>query len=541
MIVLLYPKIKSLLFSFKKTRGWIFVTLLSLFMWGDYRVFLLIFSYLGRIETIGPLVAERILSLSFFIFLLMLFLSSAITSLTTYFSSREVEFLLSTPLDAGRFFLLRTIENTVYSSWATIVGAFPILVAYLRVFSPSSSPHLAFFYILFFLLLPSCAGISFMLLLKAVIPVKRRRTYITLLGSFVLFYLMLYLITTPAVFRVPYTLNLDALYRYLETLRATNPLFPNTWMVEGIRGLVEGEREKIFLSLALLLSSGLSSMFFLFFLSFCLYRIAWNKEGSSWIPVKKYTLKRETLSPLSSLILKDLKIFIRDPVQWSQVFLILSLLVFYVISLRRTPLYFQNPFWLAVFAAVNTGFVGYITATLSLRFVFPSISLEGKYRWFLLSSPIPRKTLFFSKFIHHATFNSILALIVVFLSNLALAPYPPLILISSFVVLLFAIASVSISLGMGALLPEFDEENAAKIASGGGGLLTAIINLSYIGISVSLFAEPLRLYLHSQIEGVSVPVAKPFLFSFLLFLFISFLFIFLPLYFGIRKIRRMEC
>src|SRR5262249_52752099 len=92
------------------------------------------------------------------------------------------------------------------------------------------------------------------------------------------------------------------------------------------------------------------------------------------------------------LLVKDAKIFLRDVSQWSQLLLLLALVLLYlynfrVLDLQRIP--YMSVFVKNVYALVNLGMAGFVMATVTVRFVFPAVSAEGAAFWIIRTSPVP--------------------------------------------------------------------------------------------------------------------------------------------------------
>jgi ABC-2 type transport system permease protein len=92
---------------------------------------------------------------------------------------------------------------------------------------------------------------------------------------------------------------------------------------------------------------------------------------------------------LRSLLLKDVKTFVRDTTQWSQLLLLLALVVVYLYNFSVLPsnftfatFYLQN-----LFSFLNLGLAGFVLAAVAVRFVFTSVSGEGQAFWIIRSSP----------------------------------------------------------------------------------------------------------------------------------------------------------
>ena len=101
------------------------------------------------------------------------------------------------------------------------------------------------------------------------------------------------------------------------------------------------------------------------------------------------------------LLIKDLKIFLRDVSQWSQLLLLLALVLLYlynfrVLDLERIP--YMSGFVKNMYALVNLAMAGFVMATVAVRFVFPAVSAEGAAFWIIRTSPISMHDFLWSKF-----------------------------------------------------------------------------------------------------------------------------------------------
>src|SRR5262249_46141072 len=98
------------------------------------------------------------------------------------------------------------------------------------------------------------------------------------------------------------------------------------------------------------------------------------------------------MSPVGRhLLLKDVKIFLRDVSQWSQLLLLLALVLVYlynfrVLDLDRIP--YMSGMLKNVYAFVNLGMAGLVMSTVCARFVFPAGSAEGAAFWLTRASSI---------------------------------------------------------------------------------------------------------------------------------------------------------
>ena len=107
-----------------------FIFVIGCFLAGAFYILFRIFTYLMTIEIIGPLLMDRIIEMAFFVFFIMLLFSNVITSFSTFYNDRELDFLFSLPVRPTSIYLAKLFENCIYASWATMVIALPLVVAY---------------------------------------------------------------------------------------------------------------------------------------------------------------------------------------------------------------------------------------------------------------------------------------------------------------------------------------------------------------------------------------------------------------------------
>ncbi len=85
------------------------------------------------------------------------------------------------------------------------------------------------------------------------------------------------------------------------------------------------------------------------------------------------------------MMVKDLRLFRRDPLQWSQILIFAGFLVVYFFNIRRFT--YESPSdyigWVNMVSFLNLSVVGLLLSTFTTRFVFPMISLEGRRFWIL--------------------------------------------------------------------------------------------------------------------------------------------------------------
>ncbi|KPK70482.1 hypothetical protein AMJ71_08500 [candidate division TA06 bacterium SM1_40] len=525
-----------------------YVVVLSIFFSGAFFFFYRIFLYLYATPPVGPALVDRIFSAAFIVFLTMLFMSAVIASLSTFYRSEELEFLMSRPLEVNAIFMGKFVENTVYSSWATLLAGVPLVAAYGIasragwVFYPVAMVGL-----LLFVLIPGALGASCLLVLARFFPLLKRREIVLILGGLVVIGLFLFVrVVQPYGFSIAETEDIVRLEQYLSGLKGmSSPYLPSTWMVRVAVNARSGWFGESLYHILLLFSSAAMAIAIAAATASLVYYTGWTRslESSS---ERRGSRPQRAASPGvvdrlcrevgSVLFDKDIRLFVRDPSQWAQAAILIVLLGVYVVSLRDARLHFYSIFWRTVIAFVNLAFTGYIMATLAIRFVFPAVSMESRTFWILRSSPLSAKRFLTEKFLLNGGISLVLVEILAICSNLLLGVEGLIIVISAIAVFFFAVSLTSVSIGLGTLFPMLGERNASKIASGPGGILAAIASLAYVALAVSILARPAYIYSMAKLLGRSLPLSTFGIFA-LLFLAINAVATTMPLTLAVRSLK----
>jgi ABC-2 type transport system permease protein len=244
-------------------------------------------------------------------------------------------------------------------------------------------------------------------------------------------------------------------------------------------------------------------------------------------------------------VLKDIRIFFRDTSQWSQLFLLLALMIVYIYSfkllpLERSPL--PTAFLQNLISFLNLGMVGFVTSAVAVRFVFPAVSLEGEAFWIVRSSPLDLKDFLWAKFWSSVLPLLMLSEVLIVLSNIMLQVSPLMMLIGVVTVFLMTFGISAMGVGMGAVFPRFRYENVAQIPTGFGGITYMLITMLFIGAVISLEAWPVyRLIVaHTARAKFSSRIVTGIGLPFLAVLALNALAVILPLRIGLKRLLDRE-
>ena len=188
------------------------------------------------------------------------------------------------------------------------------------------------------------------------------------------------------------------------------------------------------------------------------------------------------------MIVKDLRLFRRDPVQWSQFLIFFGLLALYFLNIRRFTYDVPYVAWVNMVSFLNLSVVGLLLSTFTTRFIFPMISLEGRRFWILGLLPVRRETILWGKFLF-AMGGSIVPCSRPGLAErrdarrvAAGAAQPSVDLPGAL------LGAVGHRRGAGGRLPSLREQSPSRIAAGFGGTLNLVISTLYILAVVLLTA-----------------------------------------------------
>jgi ABC-2 type transport system permease protein len=242
---------------------------------------------------------------------------------------------------------------------------------------------------------------------------------------------------------------------------------------------------------------------------------------------------------ISTIFQKDLILFGRDPVQWSQLALLAGMFIVYAANLRRFPLDFSDPVWLSVAIFMNISFSGFVAATLLVRFAFPSISMEGPGLHSILQLPGGRRLIFWSKWVQSLMAILPLMLGVVLFSASSLGAGPVLMSESGGAMIFICLVLVSINISLGSIFPNFGAKSTATVASGQGGIISAFASMGFVLFMVTVLSVITRRYLTDGFrESVLV---GPLLSALLIVLPVSAIVILSTVRIALRSLQRRDC
>jgi len=447
--------------------------------------------FLGGAE---PL-AETLLSLFFLLLGVMLLFSNAIISFGSLFRSDETDLLLTWPLEAQDVFLYKLIEAVAFSSWAFLVLGLPLMLGYgVSVSAPWYYPAVVLAYFAPFVAMAAAAGALVSAAVATWLPERAKRVLsLSVVGGLAVavsvgMWIQGAVQTGGATAEV-------WLPRVLGRMGFARNLFlPSYWMTRGLLDAARGDVAEAGYFWLLLASNASLGLLVCWAVGRRVLRVAWSRcrsksglrgrvGGGGWLLAR-------WAPALRLLVNKDWRLFTRDPVQWSQCAILFGLMGFYVVNLRTFSYHLSVPLWRNVTALLNLAATSLVLATVTTRFVFPMLSLEGRSFWFLGLAPVKRSTLLWSKFAFSFVGALVVTMPLVVISDCMLLLPPATVWHHALAIALVCFGVSGLAVGFGAMFPNWRERNPSKIVSGFGGTLNLLLSVAFVVLMSLLTAAP---------------------------------------------------
>ncbi|MES2304123.1 MAG: hypothetical protein V4558_01375 [Gemmatimonadota bacterium] len=508
------PKWRSALARFRRRpgdaprgRGILLFVAAALFFAAAFYIAWRVVSYFKGVPEIGTPLAGKLLGMAFLSFISILLLSNLVSSLSTFFLAKDLDMLVAAPVDWGRFYLAKLGETIIHSSWMVALLAVPLLAAYSVVWGGGwLFPIVAIGALLPLFIIPGVIGSAVTMVLVNVFPARRARDLLGLVTIVAVGALVVALrLLRPEQLARPE--GFQSLVDFIAVLRTpSSALLPSEWASSMLMNWLTRVGDP--LPIALLWTTagafiviGASIHRRLYVSGFARAQEGAEEfvRGARWDGIARRFLRG--MSPIRrEFILKDLRLFFRDSTQWSQLILLGVLVMVYLFNIRALPLFTgeQVPLLLVTLIVfLNQGLAGFVIAAVAARFIFPSVSLEGRLLWLLRSSPLDPGTMLRSKYLVGVLPLLLLALGLTITTNTLLRADTFMMLVSVGTVLGYTLAIGGLALGIGTLYPQFDSENAAQIPTSFGGLVFMLLAVALLAAVVIIEALPVIQHLRA--------------------------------------------
>ncbi len=458
-----------------------------------YLVSLKTISYFHSQNELGVILSLKIFQMAWVIVLTMLIFSSMVSGVSALYLSRDNEIIFSSPASLAEMYLMRYLTTSLYTSWMMVVFSLPVFGAFGHIFKAGYA------YLLFMVPSVICIaaignglGLMVTVILVNLFPARRTKDIVVYLS--LLFGILLYLVIRllrPEELADPE--RFPDFIDYLSRLSTpATPYMPSSWASNLLTGYLQ-DHYIDWLFVGLLVVTPLVLYFAGEWIMSRWFFPGYSKAQESFGGYRSFGDHTYSPSPLRWFFRKELKMFVRDSSQWSQLFLIGALIVVYlynfkVLPLERSPIPADAVANIIAFA--NIGLTGFIVASLSTRFVFPSIGAEGSGFGLILTSPLSVRRYIFNKYLFYVLPFTILTFILLIASNHLLQIKGPMWWISLITGLIITWSVVAMAIGFGAIYADFKAENQAAVLGSFGAILFLFTALAFELITILIVSIP---------------------------------------------------
>jgi len=514
-----------------------------------FGMFFDVFHFLGRFPGIADIITNYLFAFFFLALLVMMTISNAIICYISFYRNDEAAFLLAMPIRAESIFTYKGIESILFSAWGMGILVVPMILAYgITQHSPWYFYVLSLTLALLMMGLPMAGGAVTALLVPLVVP-RRRKIVLALFVVAGAGLVILWGFSMLA--QRPTRILTETGFKHIMNRIAfcQHWALPSYWVSEGILASARAvPRRSVFL-LLLLLSNVMFLGLATLRLGKALYLRSWasaHQGGQESRPIKADSVLDRVLEgalfflrgKLRLLVLKDVKTFRRDPAQWSQCLLFFGLLALYILNLPRFGFAALAPYWHSLVSLLNLGATCLTLSTLTSRFVYPQLSLEGRRIWIIGLVPMRRRTVLWSKFLFAAAGSVLVSGGLIALSDVMLGLASWTIALHMVVVLCVCCGLNGLAVGLGAVYPNMRSDNPSHIVSSFGGTLNLVCSILFILAAVILIAVPLHLHAVGKLVGPNFTLALAICLS--LEVALASLTCLVPMTAGVHAFERME-
>jgi ABC-2 type transport system permease protein len=512
-----------------------------------------IISYLLEDVKIGIYLLHRFIFIFMFIFFLTVNIGNIVVSYSTFFKSREVGFLLTNPISFTKIFLIKFFDNFFYSSSTLLLIVAAAISAYVSYFGLQwyIIPFTILFLIFPFMLIAGTLGaIILLVILRFAATLGIKKVLIAIASVYAASIILFYLFSSPIelVTKVfAYFPNINLYFGFLEN--PATKLLPNHWVADALYWISSGKFIAAGWYVYLLILTSIFSLLLALFLAKMWFYKTWlmflslsGEHSAKKISSNKKVFsfeKNSSLEPSREALLKrELLLFIREPSQWTHFLIMFFLIIVFVFSISNIDVIILNAYNIylkTLIYLIIYLFNVFLIASMSLRFIFPLVSLEGETIWKIRSAPLNYKKLMLTRLFLYFSVIFIIGQILNLVSNFQFSI--DLTLISQLNTAFVTITLASLNFGMGAIFSNYKEKNPIRVASSQGASLTFLITIIYLVFLIILLFAPISSYFYAVDRG-SFASLSPLLYTSIILGTIAFIMSYLSLSNGITHFKK---
>lgn len=464
-----------------------------------YSVHLSFLSNLHRSGHLSASLVENLLRFFLLGFSILLLLSSMIVALSSLYFTEDISLFLAAPVSRLQFFAAKLVEVTASSSWIFLLFAVPATVAHFQALRLSPVFLLvSFLAVIPFLIIPAAVAILVVTLFVNVIPPYRMRDLL-IVCSFLLSCVLLYAGRASPEYFDTSERGSEEVLQFLSAYNDPQPWWsPARWVADLLTAYCHHDMTPVPVFLLLLYTTAFGTCGLAYLALDLLYRRGLSLSGKA----AKHAQIRSSafggwcariLLPWNSqyraMMLKEIKMFVRDTTQALQLLMLLLLTFMYLYnfrSLRSTTQFTHEGYvwWQVLLALANTAFGACVLAAVATRFVFPCVSLEGRAYYLLRATPLSLSQFLYFKFLTWLWPAVILGLVLLTSGTMAIQGTLETIGTTAAVSVVLSIGLTGLAVGVGAVYARFDWESTSQVTASFGSLVYMFLSLLLILVSM---------------------------------------------------------
>lgn len=468
----------------------------ALMMWGLYLCTHQALRDWSRLPTdramdVGILIAALLGALS-----AMIFLSSCVSAISSFYTSKEIDLLLASPISTRAFLLGKTWEVGFSAGWMLLTFLFPLYMAFGRFFAAGP---------LYYLLSPVVAGSLLVLailfgvlcaiLFTAIVPARSGRNiciflFVAALGAF---FASLNSSGGAGLALQSATNSLGISWQHPH--QALTPIrFTGSSIVSllhnqlGISGFVIAAHMAMCWALWRAIGWAHGRFFRDSYSRLCselsAFRVSSRARrwASGWLFPRRQQARR-------ALIAKDFFSFTRDITHTIQLAMLLTICLLYLYNFNRlappTHVGYETlRAWDIFLLITNFSLGSMVVLSICSRFIFPSVSMEGASLWIVQSAPISTRDFLRAKYSGWFLPVSVIATVIFTSGALAIGLEPLLIAATTINGLIITYGLISVAIGLGARFAQFDWDHSAQLTTSTGNLMYMLSGLALVSVSL---------------------------------------------------------
>lgn len=427
----------------------------------------------------------------------LIFLSAAVSALSSLFTGRDIDRFLASPLSPVSFLWGKTCEVGISTVWMLIVFFIPLYTA-LGVSLKAGYIYflLAPMVLAAFLLVAVLCGVLVAVVFASLIPAHIGRNVFVVLFVLTLGFLLGSLRILPSQgTKVP--LPPDGLSPQFGHIIASTWM-PSYWIARAIHNLLSGDIIGPVLTLVGCSLGALAVWVLLVWVFRRTHQTTYSRLQTQRTPLRKGPPTRRLLwlrrglgrnRRIRALVTREFFSFTRDITHTVQLGMLLAICLLYLYSLQNIDapthvgtLTLQAWDLCAIFSSLILSSI--IILSICARFVFPSVSLEGPALWILQTAPMKSRDILRAKHLCWFFPTALMSAVIFSSGGLALGLEPLLILALVGTGMALAYGLVALGVGIGARFARFDWEHPTELSTSWGSLVYTLCGMGVVALTL---------------------------------------------------------